>query len=398
MSNRFTKVNVKVGLVQGFYWMASCVFVSFLVRLLNGYGYSDYESGVALSVSAFAALTVQPLLGIVADHTKSVGRLLVVCFMVSCLGAFSILFINQNRIATYAVIFVIFGAFRSLIYIIDLWSVRVGEGDPSFSYGFTRSFGALMYALSALVYGYAIDIFGTRIIIPCFIVMSTIALVMVALAPKPSDAEVDGDAAEKLIRGFVRSLGRLLRNKHYMMLLLCYTLVEISCLPGQNYLTRKFEVLGAGEVFTGTSLLVMALLQLPVLNRMDSLKKRFKPKSLVWISLLGLLLRTVILGFSSTAIGTVCAFITEPFAFGLYIGAILLYMLHYLPHSLHFFGMTLYAAITGGLGGIVGNYFAGLLSERHGVLVMLRVMTIPALLGFAIFTICMILWRGEEDS
>ncbi len=393
MSGRFTKVNIKVGLVQGFYWMASCVFVSFLVRLLNGFGYSDYECGVALSVSAVAALSVQPLLGIVADHTKSVGRLLVCCFLVSCLGAFSILFINQSRIATYTVIFVIFGAFRSLIYIIDLWSVRVGEGDPSFSYGFTRSFGAAFYAFSALAYGYAIDSFGTGIIIPCFIVMSVIAMVMVAIAPKP---QAVADSVSR-VPHVGSALGKLLGNRHYMLLLLCYTLVEISLLPGQNYLTRKFEVMGAKDIFTGLSLLIMALLQLPVLNRMDRLKKAFKARTLVWVSLFGLMLRSVILGLSRTSIGTVMAFLTEPFAFGLYIGAIILYMLHYLPHDIHFFGVTLYSAITGGLGGIIGNYLAGILSDRYGVMAMLRIMSVPSILGFAIFSICMLAWKGEED-
>ncbi len=397
MSRRFTSLNIKVGLVQGFYWMASCVFVSFLVRLLHGYGYNDYESGIALSVSSFAALTVQPLLGLVADRMKSAGRLLVICFLVSCLGAFSIQFINQNRIFTYAVIFIVFGAFRSLIYIIDLWSVRTGEGDPAFSYGFTRSFGALFYALSAPVYGYAIDLFGAGIIIPCFIVMSLTALVMVALAPKSAPAKEEETVEKKsLLKGLSGTIGSLLTNKHYMVLLVCYLLTEIGCIPGQNYLTRKFEIMNAGQVFTGISLLIMALLQLPTLNRMDSLKKRFDAKTLIWVSVSGLMLRSLILGFTSTPAGTICAFLTEPFAFGLYIGAILIYMIKYVPRKNHFLGMTLYSAVTGGLGGIIGNYVAGLLSQRYGVLSMLKIMTIPVIAGWLILSAFMLAWRKEN--
>lgn len=386
--NRFNKTNIRIGLVQGFYWMASCVFVSFLVRLLSGYGYNDYESGIALSVSAFAALTVQPLIGKLADKAKSVSRLLAVCFLISILGAFCLSIANENRVVAYIIIFVVFGSFRSLIYVIDLWSFAAGSGDESFSYGFTRSFGAVFYALSAPFYGDAIDRFGISIIVPCFMVMSLIAMVMVLIAPKP-----DTEKKEKNTISFRKALKKLISNKHYMILLISYMLIEMSAIPGQNYLTRKFEVLGARDIYTGIALLLMGLLQLPSLNSIDKLGKRFKAEILIEVSLFGLLLRTVILAFATTAIGTVCAFITEPFAFGLYIGAILLYMHEYLDEDVMYFGTTLYSAATGGLGGIVGNYIAGLLASRYGIIPMLELMIIPALIGFCLYTLSILIER-----
>lgn len=386
--NRFNKTNIRIGLVQGFYWMASCVFVSFLVRLLSGYGYNDYESGIALSVSAFAALTVQPLIGKLADKAKSVSRLLAVCFLISILGAFCLSIANENRVVAYIIIFVVFGSFRSLIYVIDLWSFAAGSGDESFSYGFTRSFGAVFYALSAPFYGDAIDRFGISIIVPCFMVMSLIAMVMVLIAPKP-----DTEKKEKNTISFRKALKKLISNKHYMILLISYMLIEMSAIPGQNYLTRKFEVLGARDIYTGIALLLMGLLQLPSLNSIDKLGKRFKAEILIEVSLFGLLLRTVILAFATTAIGTVCAFLTEPFAFGLYIGAILLYMHEYLDEDVMYFGTTLYSAATGGLGGIVGNYIAGLLASRYGIIPMLELMIIPALIGFCLYTLSILIER-----
>lgn len=391
--NRFNKKNIRIGLVQGFYWMASCVFVSFLVRLLSGYGYSDYESGIALSVSAFAALTVQPLIGKLADKVKSVSKLLAVCFLISILGALNLSIAHENRFVAYIIIFVVFGSFRSLIYVIDLWSFAAGGADDNFSYGFTRSFGAVFYALSAPFYGDAIDRFGISIIIPCFIAMSLIAMVMVLLAPKSKIEKSENKGIS-----FKEALRKLIRNKRYMVLLISYMLIEMSAIPGQNYLTRKFEVLGARDIYTGIALLLMGLLQLPSLNSIDKLGKRFKAELLIGVSLFGLLLRTVILAFATTAIGTVCAFITEPFAFGLYIGAILLYMHEYLDDDVMYFGTTLYSAITGGFGGIAGNYIAGLLASRYGIILMLRFMIIPALIGFCIYTLNMIMERRRKDA
>lgn len=390
----FNKTNLRIGLVQGFYWMASCIFVSFLVRLLAGFGYSDYESGLALTICAFAALSMQPLLGRVADKLKNVGRLLILLFLLAMSGSIVLSFVHENRIASYLILFLTYGSFRSLIYLIDLWSYAVGEDDPRFSYGFTRSFGAAFYAISAVFFGYAIDLFSYRVIIPCFVVLSLVAATMVLLAPKPKER---ANTEEKKVGNVGETLLKLLKNKHYMFLLFVYLLMEMSAQPGQNYLTRKFEVLQAGEIFTGLSLLVMGLMQLPTLNNMDKLSPRFKPEVLVWVSLFGLFSRSIILGFSQTPIGTLCCFFTEPFAFGLYIGAILIYMRKHLPDDVRYFGMTLYSAITGGVGGMLGNYLSGSLAERFGILKMLKLMVIPSLSGVCLFTLALLVFKGEEE-
>lgn len=188
---------------------------------------------------------------------------------------------------------------------------------------------------------------------------------MVLIAPKGESVEKKD---KRISLGAVSS--KLFRNRYYCVLLLSYTLIEMTSIPGQNYLTRKFELLSGGEVYTGTALLVMGLLQLPLVNTINRLNKRLDSIYLILISLFGLMVRGIILAFSTTPITTVAAFLTEPFAFGLYIGAVILYMRKYLESDVIYSGMTLYSAVTGGLGGIIGNYLGGLIAERMGVMEM----------------------------
>ncbi|MBQ0071337.1 MAG: MFS transporter, partial [Spirochaetales bacterium] len=251
------------------------------------------------------------------------------------------------------------------------------------------------YAFSAVFFGYAIDRFSFLVIIPCFVIFSLLTGLMVLMAPKAKAAQTK-DVGKRGNLG--RTVARLLANRQYMFPLVSYLLVEMSAQPGQNYLTRKFEVLQAGEIFTGLALLVMGLLQLPTLNNMDRLSSRFSPDSLMWIALFGILLRSIILGFSRTAVGTLCCFLTEPFAFGLYIGAILLYMRRYLPEDIRYFGMTLYSAMTGGVGGMLGNYLSGALAEHYGILRMLEFMMIPAFLGVLVFSASVFLLRETKAT
>jgi len=235
----FNRTNMILGLVQGFYWMASCVFVSFLVRLLHGYGYNDYQTGITLTFASLASLIVQPLLGRLADRVKSVRRLLISCLLTAIVAALLLNALYRYTLLVYGLILIIFGSFRSLVYIIDLWSLSVDKSCKEFSYGFTRSFGAVFYAVSAVFYGSAIDRFGTSIIVPCFCVFSSLVVIM-AMFVKTSRTG-DSPVLHERSLPLSEALKILFTNKAYVVLLLSYTLIEMSCIANQNYLTRKFD-------------------------------------------------------------------------------------------------------------------------------------------------------------
>ncbi|MPM97028.1 hypothetical protein SDC9_144199 [bioreactor metagenome] len=185
----------------------------------------------------------------------------------------------------------------------------------------------------------------------------------------------------------IDALKILFTNKAYVVLLVSYTLIEMSCIANQNYLTRKFEVLGTGDFYTGLALLIMGLLQLIPLLLNVKITRRFSASLLMLIAFIGLNMRNIIMAFSTTSLATVSAYLTEPFAFGLYIGSVLYYMSSILPRRVRYLGMTLYSAITAGLGGMVGNYMAGRLAETFGILVMMKYLTIPALIGLMLYAI-----------
>lgn len=123
----FNKTNLVLGLVQGFYWMASCLFISFMVRLLHGYGYDDYQIGITLTFASLASVIIQPLAGRIADRVGSVRTLLVAGLLSAVFGAIALDRLSHYTMAVYLLIPLIFGIFRSLIYIIDLWSLSIGR-------------------------------------------------------------------------------------------------------------------------------------------------------------------------------------------------------------------------------------------------------------------------------
>lgn len=379
-----TKTNLMLGLVQGFYWMASCIFVSFLVRLLHHFGYNDYVSGIVLMVSSVATILVQPLLGSLADRIRSVKRLILGSLGVAAVSAALLAVFSQSLAAVLVLVFVIFSSFRSQIYIIDLWSLRVGRNDPQFRYGFTRSFGSVFYALSAVFFGYGIDHLGGSIIIPLFIGLIVVDGAVVLLVKEPQ-LQPEEQVEQKQTVSLQSAAGMLLKNRQYLILLISYCLVEMSSVPMQNYLTRKFEVMGTGDFYVGLSFLIMGLLQIPTLLVMDRLHRRTTPAILMLISLFGIALRGCMIGFGFHPWVVVGAFCTEFFAFGLYIGTIHVYLKGILPMAVLYFGTTLYSAVSSGFGGILGNYLAGFLADVLGVNQMMILLTIPGIAGLLLF-------------
>lgn len=90
-----------------------------------------------------------------------------------------------------------------------------------------------------------------------------------------------------------------------------------------------------------------------------------------------------------------CAFLTEPFAFGLYIGTILYYMNSILPENIRYLGMTMYAALTAGIGGMTGNFLAGYISKAFGILPMMKYLALPAMLGLIVYCVLYATHRSE---
>lgn len=392
-----SRTNLLLGLVQGFYWMASCIFVSFLVRLLHHFGYNDYISGLVLMISSVATIMVQPLLGNLADRISSVKWLIVGALCVAAAAAILLLVLSQYLVWVFVLIFVIFATFRSQIYIIDLWSLRVGQNDPKFRYGFTRSFGSVFYAVSAVFFGYAIDKASGAIIIPVFVGMIVLDVLVVLLVKEPdTQRSVQKRASDSV--SLQKAVGILMKNRPYVILLISYCLVEMSSVPLQNYLTRKFEGMGAGDFYVGLSFLIMGLLQIPTLLCMDRIHKRVTPARLMIISLTGIALRCSILALGTHKWVLVSAFLTEFFAFGLYIGTIHVYLRGILPSYVLYFGTTLYSAISSGFGGILGNYLAGYLAESIGVNAMMYILAIPGICGLVLFLLSNVRQLVQKSS
>ncbi|MBR5742556.1 MAG: MFS transporter [Clostridia bacterium] len=378
-------MNWVFGFLQGTYWKSYGVLFPFLVRMCSSFKYDDFQCGVILTGVTVANLLMQPLVGSVCDRLKRIKPLFIGMFLTG--GACSFLiYAGKTRFWLLFLTFLVLSScIQTLQYIIDIWSVRISSTGIRYNYGFSRSFGSLFYAVATLILGFVLDRLGMDVIEPVFFV-SALLTAFVALWVNEDEAArmLSQESAGKDRKGisvpFPKACGMLLKNRRYMLFLISYFILQIGNLPIYNYTARKIEILQGGSSLLGIALFFQAIAEVPVLLLQNRLKARFSPERLMQAALFGMVIRAVAIAFAPTAFLTALSYLLQSVSFGIFIGALVLYVPSIVDKEIRFTAQTVFAALTIGLSGILGNLAGGYVAKTFDVIRMMH-----AFVGFVVF-------------
>ncbi|MBR6763948.1 MAG: MFS transporter [Clostridia bacterium] len=398
------RMNWVFGFLQGMYWTSYCVLFPFLVQMCTAYGYDDFQSGVVLTGATIANLVMQPVIGSICDKMLRIKPLFVSLFLAG--GAISLLlFVGKyNFFVLFITMLLLSACVQTLQYIIDIWSVRISMTGVNYNYGFSRSFGSVFYAITAVVFGAAIERFSIDITSPVFIVCALITAGIAMLVREDEAALLlrkkreAGEGGKKETVPFLKACTMLLKNKEYMIFLISYFVMQLGNLPVYNYTSRKFEILGAGSSLYGVALFVMAITEVPLLIYLKKLKVFFGNRTLVLMSFVGMVIRICAIAFAPTPTLLALAFLTQSISYGIFIGAMIHYMSEIVPDSILFTAQTVFAAVSIGLSGILGNLIGGYYAKVAGVLEMMHTFVIFVFIGALIFAIPMIMVKRKKSN
>ena len=183
-----------------------------------------------------------------------------------------------------------------------------------------------------------------------------------------------------------------------MIFLISYFVMQLGNLPVYNYTSRKFEILGAGSSLYGVALFVMAITEVPLLIYLKKLKVFFSNRTLVLMSFVGMVIRICAIAFAPTPTLLALAFLTQSISYGIFIGAMIHYMSEIVPDSILFTAQTVFAAVSIGLSGILGNLIGGYYAKVAGVLEMMHTFVIFVFIGALIFAFPIILAKRKNNS
>ena len=385
-------MNWVFGFLQGTYWMSYGIIFPFLVRMCASFGYDDFECGVILTGVTVANLVMQPLVGSICDRLLRIKPLFIGMFLTGGAASFLIYFGKTNFPLLVVTFLVLSATIQTLQYIIDIWSVRISSGGVGYNYGFSRSFGSLFYALATGTLGFVLDRFGMDVIEPIFFV-SALLTAFVALWVN------EDECAERLRRErslpgeksvsppFFKALLMLFRNPRYEVFLVSYFIIQIGNMPIYNYTARKIEILGGGSSLLGVALFFQAISEVPMLLLQNRLKARFSAENLMRAALVGMVIRAAGIAFAPTALTVALSYLLQFISFGIFIGALVLYVPELVEKEILFTAQTVFAAVTIGLAGILGNLAGGYISKTFGVIEMMHGFVLFPVLGCAMFIV-----------
>ena len=384
-------MNLRYGLLQGAYWAAMCTVIAFFVQLFKGYGYDTMECCIISACGTAALIISQPLWGALCDRAKKVKPVLLTAIGLGMASVFLFYLGGRSIYWMIAGVVAFSVTFRALMYIYDIWAVRLRNDGASINFGITRSVGSGCYALVAAFFGLAIDKWGTGIIVPCFLGGAVLVAVMTLTIREPQVTVNNEDRV-----GFIEGVRGLVKNREYLLLLLCIFLVFSASNGFILFLPYRIYELGGTDAHYGYATFIMALSEIPALLLYKTLAKRLSPRVILCIAFFFVAVKI----FSTAIFDSVPAVIaSQAFqapAYGLYLCAISNYIAQVVPRSFVFTAQTVLSAVAAGLAPFCAYLLMGGLSETYSATSVITVVGFSPLAGFAIMALFIFFTRKKK--
>ncbi len=375
--NRVQKQIIRFSALQWFFWSTWATFGAFNVYHLGERGLSSGLIGTLVSFMTFSGILGQFFWGRVCDRLQTVKRV-----FIGCIGLLAVIIFF---FPAYLISPVVLGAALSLIgflwaaqpSIIDSWTV---ETSPQLarSYGFTRSFGSVGFALLASVFGRFIAAYGWNVMFYSFAVLAGITIAIASTIE-------DGYAGSRTRPTVKADVGQLLRNPDYILLLLAATVIFIGHQSTMIFLPDILRNVGGSPVDQGTAMSVSAISEMPAFLLSVWFLPRFRPQGLLVFAALFYVLRIYTLSAAPSPQWVIYAGLFQSMSFGVFLPTMVYYVKQIAPDGLKTTAQTIATGCYFGIGGVLGSILGGRAIDVWGVETMMLGALTLSILGSGLF-------------
>lgn len=336
--------------LSGFYFLlfgVTGITLPFLPAYLKSLSLSATQVGALLAISPLASLLAPPLWGHLADRTGHTGRLLTVLAVGALVGLSPLLRVDRfTALAATLVAYAFFNSgFTPLIDTLSLHHVARAGG----SYAHIRLFGSLGFVVSSLTFGLLVPSVGRWTVIVPMALLATLALWSLTLHAR----SVPGAPLHPLA-GL-----RLLRLPDLRWLLAATSLHWLACAPYHGTFSIHVMALGLTPAVVGVSAALGVLAEVAFMFLSPRFSERIAPRHLLALAFVVSALRWAGMAQASSAPALVALSLLHGFTFGAFYVASVAFLARRIPPHLRASGQALFAAVTFGLGGLVGYAAAG---------------------------------------
>lgn len=345
----------KLKMLIFFFHVTNTIIISFLPLYLNFKGLSGTEIGWVLAVGPLASIISQPFWGYLSDKYKTVKWVLIMTIIGMLI--FSILFFQMNQL----IFILIFGAF------FYFFSSPVGAlGDSlaqrqadllNISFGSIRTWGSIGFALSSLIIGQLLNIYGVEFMRWPYLIFGTILLVIAFQI-----GDVKSNENDQAIK--VNDLKKLFTNRKFTYFLIIMMFITITHRANDSFIGLFITSLGGSESLVGLGWFIALVSEALIFA--FAYKWFKKDKALQFIILASLLytLRWVLFALSTDPIHVLLGQLLHGLTFGIFYLSSLDYITRIIPNTLKSSGHLIFYSVFFGVSGIIGSVGGGFLIDH----------------------------------
>lgn len=336
--------------LAGFYFLYYAmvgIVLPFLPAYLKSLALSATQVGLLLSISPLVSLLAPPLWGHLADRTGRASRVLTGLTLGAAL-AFSLFLVARSFPALVAAMmtYAFFAsAFTPLIDSLAMHHVARTGG----SYAHLRLFGSLGFIVSTVVFGLLVSRVDRTLVLTPLVLLSLLVPWTLTLrdtaAPGPRPHPLAGL--------------RLLRHPDFRWLLAATSLHWLACAPYHGSLSIHVMALGLPPAVVGLTAGAGVLAEMVVMALYPRLVGGLAPRHVLGFAFAASALRWGGMALTSSAGVMVALAPLHGLTFGAFYVACVAFLARRVPPELRASGQALFAAVTFGVGGLVGYASSG---------------------------------------
>ena len=254
--------------------------------------------------------------------------------------------------------------------LIDSWTMALREKDSQVQYPLTRSAGSVLYALTSLAFGNVIAALGDGIIAPSFLLFSVLLFLCTCfLEETPCRNKQQKNVNQEATRRIsgMEAAKTLLQNKTYVFFVLSCLLYHIANKSTGCFISNYVTNIGGDSGGLGLLMFFSAMVEFPSMMVMGKIIRRYPLGGLHLFALSGVVIKNFFFLIASSMPLLVIGRLAEGMSYGAYVYIFVEYICRNTLKQLNVTAISLGTAMTSALGGIIGNYAAGLILDLWGL-------------------------------
>lgn len=345
------------------YGTTSCV-APFLTPYFLERGLSYSQIGILFAIYSLVGVLAQPFWGVITDKYASKKTTMIITMTVSGILVFG--FIISKGFYSILLAIIAFMFFQSsMLSVNDANTYDLMDVYKDIQYGKTRLMGSVGYALISLILGIIIKF--TDINVPFLVYFIFIIMGLALLSTINEKSRRTGSSIN------TSDIFRIVKNKRFILISISALIATAAYNSNGNYISVLMKETGGDVANLGMLYFLVAMSELPFFFFESKVIKKYGILNIYIIGITFYIIRFFINSMCTSYQAVLAIQLLQGISFPLYLTATLQYVIKIVPPETRTTALTTFAAITGGIGGFIGNIGGGFLLQIISVFQLYKI-------------------------